>query len=148
MHIMKLLLSAAIVLFTLPGFTQVSSDSVNLLKQQKQSLALSSKINERKLQLAKLENSIPSKTQEAESTAKQAQEAANESADAAAKLTNDSQDKKLSKRARKSAQYAERCARKARNAADDLASLKKDIELLRNKIAEDETKLSANPVQP
>lgn len=149
MNTMKLFVSAAIVVCTASNVSgQVSADSVNLLKQQKQSLELSSKINERKLQLAKLENSIADKTRAMEAAAADAQKAAADNAEAAAKLAGDAQDKKLAKRARKAARNAESSAKKARNASDNLASLKKDIESLRKKIADDEAKLAANPVQP
>ncbi len=149
MNTMKFLTSASIVLLTaVSGFGQVSPDSVNLLKQQKQSLELSSKINERKLQLAKMENSIADKTREMDATASAAQKAAADNAEAAAKLAGDAQDKKLAKKARKAAKHAESCAKKARNASDDLSSLNKEIENLRKKIADDEVKLAANPVQP
>lgn len=149
MNTMKFLTSAAILLLAaLSGFGQVSADSLNLLKQQKQSLELSSKINERKLQLAKLENSIADKMRSMEVTASDAQKAAADNAEAAAKLAGDAQDKKLAKKARKAAKHAESCAKKARNTSDDLSSLRKDIESLRKKITDDEAKLAANPVQP
>ncbi len=145
----KFLSSSVLVLFiAVNSFSQVSADSINALKQQKQSLELSSKINDRKIQLAKLENNVDKKTREMESTAADAQKAADENTDAAAKLSSDPQDKTTARRARKAAKEAERCAKRARNAADDLASLKKDIESLHNKIADDEAKLAANPVNP
>lgn len=149
MNAAKFLTGIAIVLLnSVSGFGQVSADSVNLLKQQKQSLELSSRINEHRLQLAKLENSIADRTRAMEATASDAQKAAADNAAAAEKLARDAQDKKLAKKARKAARHAESCAKKARNASDDLSSLNKGIENLRRKIADDEAKLSSNPVQP
>ena len=66
--------------------------------------------------------------------------------EAAAKLSDDAQDKKAAKRARKAASNAEHKAKAARSAVDDLADLNKDIESLKSKIAEDEAKLAVNPV--
>jgi predicted nucleic acid-binding Zn-ribbon protein len=150
-HTMKLLKRLPVVLLavfiSLSGAGQVSPDSISLLKQQKQSLELSSKINEKKLKLAKLENEVDSKNRAIETTAEDARKKAAESADAAARLPSDPQNKKLGKNAKKSARDAERAAKKARDAVDNLASLRKDIESLRNKIADDEKKLAANPVQ-
>ncbi len=149
MNTMKFLAIAIMLLLSnVSGIGQVSADSVNLLKQQKQSLELSTKINGRKLQLAKLENSISGRTRVMEETASNAQKAAADNEEAAAKLAGDAQDKKLAKRARKAARHAESCAKKARMAADDLSSLSKDIDNLRKKIAEEEAKLAANPIQP
>jgi chromosome segregation ATPase len=136
--LLTILLAAS---FSLTCFSQVSSDSINLLKQQKQSLELSSKINEKKLKLAKLENDIDSKNRAIETTAEDARKTAAESADAAARLPSDPQNKKLGKKAKKAARDAEKAAKKARNAVDDLASLRKEIESLRNKIADDEANI-------
>jgi chromosome segregation ATPase len=143
---MKFLLTGVIALLSYTGYTQVSSDSISILKQQKQSLELSSRINDRKMQLAKLENSVDKKTKDVEYTTAEAQRAADENKEAAAKLSNDSQDKRSAKQARKAAGNAEHKAKAARKAADDLADLNKDIESLKSKIADDEAKLAVNPV--
>jgi len=145
MNAMKLLAATILVLFSVGAFAQVTSDSLNTLKQQKQSLEVSARINDRKIQLAKLENSLDKKSREVESTALDAQKAADENTKAAGKLSGDPQDKTLAKKARKAANAAERSAKKARNASDDLAGLKKDIESMKNKIAEDESKLGGMP---
>jgi len=125
---------------------QVSGDSLHSLKQQKQSLELSKKINDNKLKLAKLENTLDKKTMEMESTTTGAQRAADDNAGAAAKLSNDSQDKKLAKQAETAADNAKKSAKRARVANDNLTNLKKDIETLKNKIADDEAKLAMNPL--
>jgi len=147
MNTMKFLVSAAVVLsVSFTGFAQVSADSINTLKQQKQSLELSNKINEHKMQLAKLENTVDKKTRKMEQTATDAQKAADENAAAASKLSEDAQDKQLAKKAEKAGNTAKKNAKRARVAAENLADLKKEIESLRNKISEDETKLAINPV--
>ena len=123
----------------------VSKDSLTSLKNQKESIELSKKINEQKIELAKLENEITGKTLEADQTAEKAKSAAEANVQAADNLTNDAQDKQLSKKAGKSAGTASRDAKKARKAADNLDGLKKNIDSLKSKIAEEEAKLAAMP---
>jgi len=147
MHAMKFLISSLFLLsITVAGFGQVSADSVTSLKQQKQSLELSSKINTHKIQLAKLENNIEKKTREMETTAEDARQAADENAAAASKLSSEPLDKALARRAENAGDAARKSAKRARTAADNLADLKKNIESLRNKIADDEAKLVKTPV--
>jgi len=145
MYIPKLLPLLAILLFRFAGYTQVSADSVAALKQQKQYFEINSRINDHKLQLEKLENSVEKKSRDAVQAADDARRAAEENADAANRLNNDSQDKSKAKKARKAAHNAERKAKQARKAADDLDDLKKNIESLKNKITEDEAKLTSLP---
>jgi chromosome segregation ATPase len=148
MNTVKFLISCVIVLLvTVTGLGQVSPDSISSLKQRKQSLQLKSKINEQKLQLAKLENNIDKKRREMESTAAEAQKAADENAEAATRLSNNPQDKKMARRTEKAADYAKKSARRARIAADNLANLLKDIESLKSKIADEEAKLASIPEQ-
>jgi len=147
MNTLKFLISSAIVLsITVAGFGQVSADSVISLKQQKQSLELSSKINTHKIQLAKLENDLEKKTRAMETTAEDARQAAEENAAAASKLNIDPLDKALARKAENAGDAARKSAKRARTAADNLAGLKKDIESLRSKIADDEATLAQNPV--
>jgi hypothetical protein len=141
----KFLAVVVMVLFSVSAFAQVSSDSINTLKQQKESLELSTKINDRKLELAKLENAIDKKTADLENAKTDAQKAADDNAAAATGLSSNPQDKKLARKARKAASYAERCAKRVRNAAGDLSDLKSNIESLKNKIADDEVTLSRMP---
>ena len=145
MYVPKLLLLVSLLLFSFAGKAQVSSDSLTSLKRQKQYLEINSRINERKLQLARLENSVEKKSRDAVQGADEARKAAEENADAANRLNNDPQDKSKAKKASKAAHNAERKAKQARSAADDLDDLKKNIELLKNKIAEDEAKLASLP---
>ena len=123
----------------------ITQDSIAILKQQKESLKISKKLNERKLQLAKLENNVEKKTQDVHNTAQQAQASANENGQAATNLTSNAQDEKLAKKASKSADNARSDAKKARKAVQSLANLQNDIADLRKKIAEDEMKLGAVP---
>jgi len=143
----KLLMSSAIfLLVSFMAAAQVSGDSLHALEQQKQSLELSKKINDNKLKLAKLENSLSNKTAEMESTATGAQRAADDNTTAAAKLGEDPQNKKLARQAESSADDAKKNAKRARVAAENLVNLKKDIQALKIKIAEGETKLANNPL--
>ena len=120
---------------------EVSKDSINILKQEKQNLEISKRLNENKLKLAKLENTLQQKNDAVTSSASDAQKAAADNQETAQKLNNDSQDRKLAKRASKDAKHAQKAARAGRNAVDDLEDLQKDIQSLKKKIAEDEAKL-------
>jgi len=147
MNTRKFIISCAVLLLvSVVASAQVSGDSIHSLKQQKQSLELSKKINDNKMKLAKLENTLDKKTLEMESTTTGGQRAADDNAGVAAKLSNDSQDKKLAKQAETSADNAKKSAKRARVANDNLTNLKKDIETLKNKIADDEAKLAMNPL--
>ncbi|MCF0050680.1 hypothetical protein MUK70_06705 [Dyadobacter chenwenxiniae] len=128
---------------TLPLAAQVvSKDSLNMLKEQKENIEISKKLNERKLELAKLENELESATREVEKTAEQAQRSADDNQKNAERLGSDPQDKKLARRAGNSASGARKDAKRARKASDHLDDLKKDIESLRRRIADDEAKLA------
>lgn len=120
---------------------EVSKDSINILKQEKQNLEISKRLNENKLKLAKLENTLQQKNDAVTSSASDAQKAAADNQETAQKLNNDAQDRKLAKRASKDAKHAQKAARAGRNAVDDLEDLQKDIKNLKKKIAEDEAKL-------
>ena len=125
---------------------QVSTDSMQSLKQQKQSLELSKKINDNKMKLAKLENTLKSKIDETESTTAAAQRSADHNSDAADKLSNDPLDKKLARQAESAGNHAKKNAKHARSAGDKLAALTKEIQSLKDKIAADEAKLANNPL--
>ena len=147
MQIFKSIVSAFFLLFvSFIASAQVSKDSMQSLKQQKQSLELSKKINDNKMKLAKLENTLKAKTDEMESTTAAAQRSANDNSTAANKLTSNPQDKKLARQAESAGDDARKNAKRARIAADKLADLKKDIQSLKDKIAADEAKLAANPL--
>lgn len=147
MNLFKMLTAGAIVTaMSFVSQAQVSKDSISSLKQQKESLALSTKINSHKMQLAKLENTLEKKNREVETTTADAQKAAEENAEAAAKLSSDPQDRKAAKRAENAGDNARKKASRARSAASNLEDLRKDIESLKNKIADEESKLALNPV--
>ena len=131
---------------TAPSMAQVvSKDSLNMLKEQKANLEVSKKLNDRKMELAKLENELEGATRDAEKTAEQAQRSADDNQKNADKLGSDPQDKKLARRAGNSASSARKDAKRARKASDHLEDLRKDIESLRRKIADDEAKLGTMP---
>ncbi|GGC14051.1 MULTISPECIES: porin family protein [Dyadobacter] len=133
--------AVALAILALPlAAQQVSKDSLDALKNQKQSIESSAKLNEQKIELAKLENELIEKTGAAEKKAVEAQKLADENQALAGRLKDDPQNKKLSNQASKSARTAERGAKSARKAADQAEELKKDIESLKSKIAEEETK--------
>jgi DNA repair exonuclease SbcCD ATPase subunit len=138
------MIAAMLVSATIFG-QAVSADSITVLKQQKDALELGKQINERKLKLAKLENTVEQKTQDMQKAAEQAQKSANANAEAASNLSNDAQDKKLARKASKAASEAKSDSRHARIATDNLDDLKKDIESLKSKIASDESKLASMP---
>lgn len=147
MNTIKSLMIAALALsLATVSIAQVSGDSIRSLRQQKQSLELSTKINDLKTKLAKLENTLGTKTREMENSVTNAQQAADDNAAAAAKLSTDAQDKNLARKAESAADNAKKNAKRARVAADNLTDLKKEIETLKSKITEDEAKLALNPV--
>jgi len=147
MNTIKSLMIAALALsLATVSIAQVSGDSIRSLRQQKQSLELSTKINDLKTKLAKLENTLGTKTREMENSVTNAQQAADDNAAAAAKLSTDAQDKNLARKAESAADNAKKNAKRARVAADNLTGLKKEIETLKSKITEDEAKLALNPV--
>ena len=136
----------AVMLMSLSLSAQdVSKDSLTSLKNQKESIELSKKINEQKIELAKLENEVTGKILEADQTSEKAKSAAEANVQAAGNLTGDAQDKQLSRKAAKSAGNAAHNAKKARKAADSLDGLKKDIDSLKSKIADNEAKLATMP---
>jgi hypothetical protein len=86
--------------------------------------------------------SIPEKEKAKAETAEQAQKSADDNRKAANKLSNDPQDRKLARRADRSASDARDDAKKARIAADDLEDLYKDIRKLTERIEKEEKKIS------
>src|SRR5664279_3514065 len=144
-------LCAAFIFFSVSAHTQtVSRDSIMTLKQQKEVISISKRVNDNKLKLAKLENMVEKQTLDAENTSAAAQQSAANNSVAAGKLTDDAQDKKLAKDADNTAGEARHNAKQARKAASRLEDLKKDILTLKSKIAADESKLTSmsanNPV--
>ncbi|WP_201747741.1 outer membrane beta-barrel protein [Dyadobacter flavalbus] len=123
----------------------VSKDSINMLNQQKEAIEISKKLNEKRIELAKLENELTEKTNKANEAAQEAQKAAGENEDLANRLRNDAQNKDLANQANKSAKQAEKSAKNARKAAEDVDDINKKIESLRKEIAEEESKSGIAP---
>ena len=142
---MKKFFIISIMSIALAGFSaqaqEVSKDSIKVLKQEKEDLETSKRLNDNKLKLAALENTVKEKNENVSSSARDAQTAASNNQESAEKLNNDSQDKKLAKKARKDAKKAEKAGKTGRDAASDLDDLEKDILDLKEKIAADEAKL-------
>jgi hypothetical protein len=142
---MKKFFIICIMSIALAGFSahaqEVSKDSIKVLKQEKEDLETSKRLNDNKLKLAVLENTVKEKNEDVSSSARDAQTAASNNQESAEKLNNDSQDKKLAKKARKDAKKAEKAGKTGRNAVSDLEDLEKDISDLKEKIAADEAKL-------
>ena len=120
----------------------ISNDSMNVLKNDKESMKIQQSINEKKIELAKLENKLAEKTGSLHTANEKAQEAAEVNKDAAGNLTDDANSKKREKKARKAAKKAESAAKDARKAQEELDDLNEDIEDLRKKISNDERKLA------
>jgi hypothetical protein len=145
MKSVNVILAASLIFLSASVSAQaVSRDSISILKQQKENIVISKRINDNKLKLAKLENTVEKKTMEVQTTGAEAQKSANENGQAADKLTNDAQDKKLASDASKKAKEAKHDAKEARKANANLESLRKDIETLKSKIASDESRLVAS----
>jgi len=133
-----------IILMCLPAKSQVvSKDSINTLRQQKEVIELAKELNEQKLKLAKLENSVENKRQDMETAQKDAQKAADRNADIASKLSSDPGNRKLARKAKNAAKQVKRDSRQSRSAADDFQGLQNDIDALKKKIADNEEKLSS-----
>ena len=134
-------------LFTVISFAVnaqgVSKDSISILKSQKEISLLSAKLNEEKLKLAALENSLNGKTESEQNARKKAQESADDNAKAASALSDQAQNKKLARRAKKAAKNAKKDAKKLRKASAGLSDLRDDIESLKKKVSDDEAKLQA-----
>ena len=120
---------------------EVSKDSLKMLDEQKKNIEANKKINDQKMELAKLENQLAEKTQEVQKATVEAQAAANENKDLAEKLRQNPKDKKAADQASKAARKAERIAKSANKSASNQEQITKDIAELREKIAKSESEL-------
>lgn len=120
----------------------VTKDSIQALHQQKETIELSKSLNDRKLELAKLENEYQEKDKQTKEAGEKARISALENQQAAARLSNNAQDKKLANQAKSAARKAERDAKAARKTAESQEKLRADISSLQKQISEEETKLS------
>lgn len=124
-------LTMAGIFYSFSGFAQVNTDS----------LAIVAKISEYQLQLGKLQNMIPKKTNEKQNDSLLAQQSANANSTAANSLSANPQDKNDAKQASNAASTAKGDSKKARKASDKLDDLNKNIQDLQNKITIEESKL-------
>lgn len=139
----RLMAALSLILLAFPLTAQVvSRDSLSNLKEQKQMLEIGKRLNENKLELAKLENEREGKVMAVSETSENAQKSADANKQAAERLGEESQDRKLARRANNSAGSAKADAKRARKAGYSLEKLDKDISLLRASIQEDEKKLA------
>ncbi|THU40310.1 hypothetical protein FAM09_10610 [Niastella caeni] len=118
-------------------YMSISAQNVNT-----DSLSLVTKISEDQLKLEKLQSQLERKTKNKQEAAAEAQRSANKNSKAADKLSANPDSKKLARKANKKASEARRDARDARKESDRLDKLHKDIQGLKNKIAENQVKLN------
>lgn len=116
--------------------------SISAQKVNTDSLSLVSKISADQLKLGKLQNQLEQKTKNQQDASEQAQQSANENATAADKLSDNPENKKLARKANNKAGDAKSDARNARKEAKNLDNLNKDIQDLKNRIADNQVKLN------
>ncbi|THU38221.1 hypothetical protein FAM09_16205 [Niastella caeni] len=128
-----LLTSIGLLFFCLSVFAQkVNTDSLSLV----------SEISADQLRLGKLQNQLEQKTKNKEDASAQAQKSANENSAAADKLRDNSDNKKLARKANNKAGNAKSDSRNARRESDRLDELNKDIQQVKNRIADNQVKLN------
>jgi hypothetical protein len=128
-----LLTSIGLLFFCLSVFAQkVNTDSLSLV----------SKISADQLRLGKMQNQLEQKVKDKEDALEQAQKSANENSTAADKLRYNSDNKKLARKANNKAGNAKSDSRNARIQSDRLDKLNKDIQDLKNRIADNQVKLN------
>jgi regulator of protease activity HflC (stomatin/prohibitin superfamily) len=116
--------------------------SVCAQKINTDSLTLVSKISADQLKLGKLLNTVGDRTRTMQDDSARAQQSADDNKTAANRLSIDAQDKKLARQADKKASDAKSDARKARASKDKLDRLKRDIQDLQAKIADNQRRLN------
>jgi hypothetical protein len=128
-----LLTSIGLLFFCLSVFAQkVNTDSLSLV----------SKISADQLRLGKMQNQLEQKVKNKEDASVQAQKSANENSAAADKLRDNSDNKKLARKANNKAGNAKSDSRNARRESDRLDELNKDIQDVKNRIADNQVKLN------
>ena len=128
-----LLTSIGLLFFCISTFAQkVNTDSLSLV----------SKISTDQLRLGKLQNQLEQKTKNKEDASAQAQKSANENSAAADKLRDNSDNKKLARKANNKAGNAKSDSRNARRESDRLDELNKDIQEVKNRISDNQVKLN------
>jgi flagellar biosynthesis chaperone FliJ len=116
--------------------------SVSAQKINTDSLSLVSKISADQLKLGKLQSQLEQKTKNKQDASAQAQKSANENSNAADKLNNNPENKKLARKANNKAGDAKSDSRNARNESNKLDKLTKDIQDLKNRISDNQVRLS------
>lgn len=116
--------------------------SVTAQKINTDSLSLVSKISADQLKLGKLQNQLEQKTKNQQDASEQAQQSAKENSTAADKLNENPENKKLARKASNKASDAKSDSRNARKEANTLDKLKKDIQDLQKRIANNQAKLN------
>ena len=116
--------------------------SVSAQKINTDSLSLVSKISGDQLKLGKLQNQLEQKTKNQQDASDQAQKSANENSSAANKLSDHPENKKLARRANNRASDAKSDSRNARRESNSLDKLNRDIQDLKNRIADNQIKLN------
>jgi len=128
-----LLTSIGLLFFCISTFAQkVNTDSLSLV----------SKISTDQLRLGKLQNQLEQKTKNKEDASEQAQKSANENLAAADKLRDNSDNKKLARKANNKAGNAKSDSRNARRESNRLDELNKDTQEVKNRIANNQVKLN------
>lgn len=115
--------------------------SVSAQKVNTDSLSLVSKISADQLKLGKLQNQLEQKTKNDLEASEQAQKSANDNVTAADKLSDNPANRKLARKANNKAGDAKSDARNARKESNRLDKLNKDIQYLKNRIADNQVKL-------
>jgi hypothetical protein len=115
----------------------VSAQNINT-----DSLSLVSKISADQLKLGKLQNQLEQKTKSQVDASEQAQKSANENSTAADRLSDNPENRKLARKANNKAGSARSDSRNARRKSNSLDNLNKDIQDLKNKIADNQVKLN------
>ena len=123
---------AGLLFFGLTGSAQVNTDSLTIV----------AKISEYQLQLGKLQNTIPQKTNDKQNDSLKAQQSADANARAANSLSANPQDKTDARQADNAASTAKGDSRTARKSTGKLDDTNKKIMDLQNKIADQQMKLS------
>jgi hypothetical protein len=123
---------AGLLFFGLTGSAQVNTDSLTIV----------AKISEYQLQLGKLQNTIPQKTNDKQIDSLKAQQSADANARAANSLSANPQDKTDARQADNAASTAKGDSKTARKATGKLDDTNKKILDLQNKIADQQMKLS------
>ena len=118
------------------------SMSVSAQKVNTDSLSLVSKISADQLKLGKLQNQLEQKTKNQQDASVQAQKSANENSNAADNLRDKPESRKLARKANNKAGDARSDSRYARREANRLDNLNKDIQNLKNRIADNQVKLN------